>query len=51
MTVHIFFCICGVPENTGENESVSQLFIDCKKVYDSVKMEVLFNDLMGLVSL
>jgi len=29
------------------NEAVRQLFIDFKKVYDSVRMEVLYNILIG----
>jgi len=32
------------------NDILHQLFIDFKKVYDSVKWEVLYNILIGLLS-
>jgi len=42
-TDHIF-CICQILEKKWEyNEAVHQLFIDCKKAYDSVRREVLYN--------
>ena len=42
-TDHIF-CICQILEKKWEyNEVVHQLFIDFKKVYTSVRREVLYN--------
>ena len=42
-TDHIF-CILRILEKKWEyNEAVHQLFIDFKKAYDSVRMEVLYN--------
>jgi hypothetical protein len=38
------FCICEILEKKWEyNETVHQLFVDFKKAYDSVRMEVLYN--------
>ena len=45
-TDHIF-CIHQILEKKWEyNEAVHQLFIDIKKVYDSVRREVLYNILI-----
>jgi hypothetical protein len=45
-TVHIF-CICQILEEKREyNEAVHQLFVDFKKVYDSVRREVLHDVLV-----
>ena len=41
-TDHIFY-ICKILEKKWEyNEAVHQLFIDCKKAYDTVRREVLY---------
>ena len=46
-TDHIF-CICQILEKKLEyNEAMHQLFIDFKKVYDSVRKETLYNILIG----
>jgi hypothetical protein len=57
-TTDQIFCICEILEKKWEyNETVHQLFVDCKKAYDSVRREVLYNILiefgipMKLVSL
>jgi hypothetical protein len=43
-TTHQIFCICQILEKKWEyNETVHQLFIDFRKVYDSVKKEILYN--------
>ena len=45
-TDHIFY-ICKILEKKWEyNEAVHQLFIDCKKAYDTVRREVLYNILI-----
>ena len=47
-TDHIL-CIHHILEKKWEyNESVHQLFIDCKKAFDSVRREVLYNILIEL---
>jgi hypothetical protein len=45
-TDHIF-CIRQLLEKWEHNEAVHQLFIDFKKVYDSVRREALYNILIG----
>jgi len=43
----LIFCIPQIPEKTWEyKEAVHQLFIDFKKVYDSVRREVLYSNLL-----
>jgi hypothetical protein len=43
-TADQIFCICQILEKKWEyNETVHQLFIDLKKYYYSVRMEVLYN--------
>jgi hypothetical protein len=43
----IFFCIRQILEKKWEyNETVHYLFIDFKKAYDSVRREVLYNNLI-----
>jgi hypothetical protein len=46
ITEHIF-CICQILDKKWKyNEAVHQLFIDCKKAYDSVRREILYNILI-----
>jgi len=46
-TANHIFCICQIFEKKWEyNEAVRQLFIDFKKAYDSVRMEVIYNILI-----
>jgi len=46
-TTDNIFCIRQILEKKwGYNEAVHQLFIDCKKAYDSVRREVLYNILI-----
>ena len=41
------FCICQILEEKWEyNEAVHQLFVDCKKAYDALRREVLYNILI-----
>jgi len=48
---HIF-CICQILEKKWEyNEAVHQLFIGCKKAYDSAWREVFYNIIFGSVIL
>jgi hypothetical protein len=47
LTTYQIFCIRQILEKKWEyNETVHQLFIDFKKVYDSVRREVLYNILI-----
>ena len=44
-TTHHIFCIRQILEKKWEdNDTLYQLFIDFQKVYDSVRMEVLYNN-------
>jgi hypothetical protein len=46
-TTDQIFCICQILEKKWEyNETVHQLFIDFKKAYDSMRREVLYNNLI-----
>jgi hypothetical protein len=46
-TADHIFCICQILEKICDyNEAVHQLFVDFKKAYDSVRMEVLYNILI-----
>jgi hypothetical protein len=46
-TTDQIFCIHQILEKWEYNETVHQLFVDFKKVYDSVRREVLYNILVG----
>jgi hypothetical protein len=42
-----FFCVCQILEKNWEyNEAVHLVFVDCKKTYDSIRREVLYNILI-----
>jgi hypothetical protein len=46
-TTDQIFCICQILDKKWEyNETAHQLFIDCKKAYDSVRREVLYSILI-----
>jgi hypothetical protein len=44
------FCVRQILEKKRKyNEAVHQLFVDCKKAYDSVRREVLYNILIHIL--